>query len=80
MHENPMWKISDWNQHVRLNPSVRDLSLQINEYGDIPAECGKCKKKVRDIETERKKVGKFIEISIYCTGCGWLGTRLMGKR
>lgn len=75
-----MWSQTQWNEHVRLNPSTPDLIWEINEWGDIPLECGDCKKKVHDVETQRKKVGKFIEIKVMCSSCDWEGLRLLGKK
>lgn len=75
-----MWRKDEWNEFVRNNPSVTDIIREINDYGDIPLECGDCKKKVHDIETKRKKTGKFIEVMVACSSCDWTGWRLLGKQ
>lgn len=80
MHVKKMWNQTEWNNHVRRNPSTPDLIFEINECGDIPLECGGCKKKVHDVETKRKKVGKFIEIQVMCSSCDWEGFRFLGER
>ena len=79
MNGKSMWKLQSWYEFVRDNPDVTDISYQINDHGEIPIECGRCKKKVSDDETKTRKVkGERIR-DIYCTNCGWEGERILGK-
>lgn len=77
MHVKKMWELTAWVEWVRDHPEITDLSLQRNAYGDIPLACGRCKKKVQDVEITRKKSRPLM--AIYCSLCGWEGLRPLGK-
>lgn len=78
MNVKKMWKLVEWVDWVRDHPETTDLSFHRNDYGEIPLSCGRCKKKVQDIDTKLKKDRAFVR-AIYCSLCGWESYRTLGK-
>lgn len=72
-----MWEHTEWMDWIRYHPETADLSFQKNLNGEIPLSCGKCKKKVQDIEPFKK--GPENLRRIYCSLCGWESYRTVGN-